>query len=162
MAKRIVYTRTLKMRIPTKRLLVLLAVLILSRQEAKAQADVMIAVDLSGTMKTNDPNGYRFVGADQFLSLFSLYGSNRGGAVAFGDDARVIMSLEYVSFDRAGKYQNMFAGLGAEDWTELGKALDLCRRTLGSSDRTRSIILISEGSSGRDDRGRSVRDYENE
>lgn len=126
----------------------MLVLLLTVYQEGKAQTDVMIAVDLSGTMKTNDPSGYRFVGADQFLSLFSLYGRNRGGAIAFGDDAKEIMKLDYVSFDRAGKYQDMFATYKAheEDWTELGKGLQLCLSSLGSATgRNRGVILISDG-----------------
>jgi hypothetical protein len=147
MVKAIVWSEGYKMSNKTARVIAFLLVFLCSAyREAEAQTDVMIAVDLSGTMKINDPSGYRFIGADQFLSLFSLYGRNRGGAVAFGDTSREIMALEYVSFDRAGKYQNIFLGLGVDDWTELGKGLQLCLEKLGASPaRRRGVILISDG-----------------
>src|SRR5260370_42456803 len=77
--------------------------------------------------------------------MFSVYGTNRGGVVAFGNDASDIIKLEYLSFDQAGKRKPILEQLGSEDWTELGKGLDRSKIMLGSSERRRSIILISDG-----------------
>lgn len=127
------------------RVFVVLTIFLLFAEVSPAQTDVVIAIDLSKSMRTNDPGGNRFTGADQFLTMFSLYGNNRGGVVAFGNDASDIIKIEYLSFDQAGKYKPILDRLGAEDWTELGKGLDRSKSMLGSSGRKRSIILISDG-----------------
>lgn len=127
------------------RVFVFLAIFLLFAEVSPAQTDVVIAIDLSKSMQTNDPGGNRFTGADQFLTMFSLYGNNRGGVVAFGNDASDIIKIEYLSFDQAGKYKPILDRLGNEDWTELGKGLDRSKNMLGSPGRKRSIILISDG-----------------
>jgi Mg-chelatase subunit ChlD len=123
------------------------ACIALSVSRASAQADVVIAVDLSGTMKRNDPNDLRYYGADQFLSMLSYYrGQNRAGLVTFGNAARELMPFGFVSRDKAGKYHDLFANLPVEDWTELGQGLQLSLQAMGSTrSRNRSIILISDG-----------------
>ena len=124
------------------------ACIVLGVSRALAQTDVVIAVDLSGTMKQNDPDDLRYYGADQFLSMLSYYnrGQNRAGVVTFGNSARELMPFGYVSRDKAGKYHDLFASLPVEDWTELGQGLQLSSQSMGSTrSRNRSIILISDG-----------------
>lgn len=124
---------------------ILLIVLFLAAHTVDAQTDVIIAIDLSKSMQDNDPNGNRFIGADQFMTMFSLYGSNRGGVVAFGNGASVVIQLEHLSFDQAKKYKPVLDKLGYEDWTELGLGIKLSQETLGQSGRRKSIVLISDG-----------------
>src|SRR5262249_14653527 len=102
----------------------------------------------SGTMKQNDPQGLRYYGADQFLSMLSYYNrnQNRAGVVTFGNSARELMPFGYVSRDKAGKYHDLFADLPIDDWTELGQGLQLSLQAMRSTgSRNRSIILISDG-----------------
>jgi Mg-chelatase subunit ChlD/phosphopantetheinyl transferase (holo-ACP synthase) len=128
--------------------IVFCASIALGISRASAQTDVVIAVDLSGTMKQNDPDGLRYHGADQFLSMLSYYtrNQNRGAVVTFGNSAHELMPFGYVSRDKAGKYHDLFANLPVEDWTELGHGLQLAQQAMGSArSRNRSIILISDG-----------------
>jgi Mg-chelatase subunit ChlD len=127
------------------RAVILIVIVLLKAQSAAAQTDVMIAVDLSRSMKVSDPSGYRFAGAEQLLTMVSLSGDNRAGIVLFGNDAREFLPLQKASFDNPDQYKNKLNVLPDEDWTELGKGLDLCRTALGSSTRKKSIIIISDG-----------------
>ncbi|HEX8560411.1 MAG TPA: VWA domain-containing protein [Pyrinomonadaceae bacterium] len=127
------------------RVAIVAAVILFAARAAAAQADVVIAIDLSLSMKINDPGGNRFVGADQFMTMFSLYGRNRGGVVAFGNSASQVIPLDSLSFDQALTYKPILDRLGYEDWTELGLGLKLSRSLLGQSGRRKSVILISDG-----------------
>jgi hypothetical protein len=96
-------------------------------------------------MRRNDQNGNRFIGADQFLSMFSLYGNNRGGVVSFGDSTSIAIPLQPLSFDQATKYKPILDRIPDEQWTELGLGLKASQKVLGQTDRKKSIILISDG-----------------
>jgi hypothetical protein len=113
---------------------------------AAAQTDVVIAIDLSKSMRENDRLSYRFVGADVALTMFAFYGSNnRGGVVSFGDDAQDAIPLEHLAADQFEKYKPILDRMGSEDWTELGKGLARCQSMMSEPGRKRSIILISDG-----------------
>lgn len=117
-------------------------------QSTVAQTDVILAVDLSGTMTRNDPRGLRYVGADQFFTIMSASGGqgDRAGIVVIGNDARVLMPLDEISLDKSGKYQSMLRQTELEDWTEIGLGLELCRSILQRSGGTaKRIILVSDG-----------------
>ncbi|HEX7315179.1 MAG TPA: vWA domain-containing protein [Pyrinomonadaceae bacterium] len=129
----------------------LLTLLLLAPAAARAESetDVMLLIDLSGTMKRNDPDGYRYVGAEQFLTLLTLFnsfGRNKAGVVIFGNDGRVARPLDYITSDQASHYQSLFSGLRFEDATELGKGLDEALKELTrSGGRTKSMVVISDG-----------------
>jgi len=128
------------------KILIVLSILLLFTKQAAAQTDVVIAIDLSKTMEHNDPEKYRFTGADIALTMFAFYpGTNRGGVVSFGDDASDVIKMEYLSADQFAKYKPLLDRLGSETWTELGKGLTRSKEMLGSSGRKTSIILISDG-----------------
>jgi hypothetical protein len=127
-------------------------------QEVGRESDVMLAVDLSLSMKTSDPRGNRFIGADKFLSMSSFRPQNRAGIVSFGNDAVVEMTLSYLSADRAGSYVGILEHLDRPaHFTELGRALTKSRGQLGQPDgRMKSIIVISDGIVEGDPRSRGV------
>lgn len=125
--------------------IIVFAIFIFTAQATVAQTDVIIAIDLSKSMRQNDPKGNRFIGADQFLTMFSLYGDNRGGVVSFGNGTSIKIPLGHLSFDQANKYKSVLDQLQDEDWTELGLGLKTSRQVLGQSSRKKSIILISDG-----------------
>ncbi|HXD32045.1 MAG TPA: vWA domain-containing protein [Pyrinomonadaceae bacterium] len=130
------------------KLIPLLLIITWCETEIRAQADVVLAVDMSGTMETNDPQHLRYYGADQFLSMFSYYGTNRNraGVIKFGNSANELLPFNYVTRDQVGEYQSLFAELKTEEWTELGRGLELSRGMFGEEKgRHKSIILISDG-----------------
>jgi hypothetical protein len=125
---------------------IVIAAVLVGVRAAAAQTDVVIAIDLSKSMKINDPNGNRFIGADQFMTMFSVYGQNRGAVVAFGNSASEVIKLDSLSFDQAANgYKPILDKLGYDDWTELGIGLKVSRGAFGQSGRRKSVILISDG-----------------
>ena len=135
-------------RILLKVLLAFSVVLPAGADRVWAQADVVIAVDLSKTMDTNDPGKLRYYGADLFLSMLSYYDDrnrNRAGVVTFGNRAATLMDFGYLSRDEAGKHSDRFVGLKSENWTEIGLGLQAASRMMGDDpSRARSIIVISD------------------
>lgn len=129
------------------RSIVIIAIILLAASACVAQTDTVIAIDLSKTMKVNDPAGNRFIGVDEFMAMFSIYKDTRGGLVSFGNSASVVFPLERPSFEaaKAGKYTSVLDKLAYEDWTELGQGLKVSAEALGASERHKSIILISDG-----------------
>ena len=128
------------------KILVALSILLLFTKTSTAQTDVVIALDLSKTMERNDPNKYRFEGADMALTMFAFYArNNRGGVVSFGNGTDDVIKLQYLSADQFAKYKPILDDLPTEDWTELGKGLTRSKDMLGSAERRPSIILISDG-----------------
>lgn len=128
------------------RVIIVIAVVFVAARAVAAQTDVIIAIDLSKSMQINDRNGNRFYGADQFMTMFSVYGRNRGGVVAFGNSASEVIPLDSLSFDQAANgYKPILDKLGSDDWTELGLGLRVCRNAFGQSGRQKSVVLISDG-----------------
>src|SRR6267142_4705090 len=128
------------------RIFVALAIVFFCAKASAAQTDVVIALDLSKSMDHNDQFRYRFIGADVALTMFAFYGTdNRGGVVSFGDGTSEVIRLEHLSADQFAKYKPILDRLGSEDWTELGQGLSRSKEMMGSSERKKSIILISDG-----------------
>jgi von Willebrand factor type A domain len=131
-----------------KALLIFSVVLLSGSERVWAQADVVIAVDLSKTMNDNDPHRLRYYGADLFLSMLSYYDDrnrNRAGVVTFGNGAEPLMEFGYVSRDKVGQYHRLFENIKSEDWTELGLGLQLAAQKMGEDQsRAKSIIVISD------------------
>jgi len=117
------------------------------KQNVFAQTtDIILAVDLSGTMVQSDPGGLRYLGADQFFSVMNAEPGNKAGIVTIGEKDEVLLPLNTVSFEMAGVYNRLLQSQTVKAWTEIGLGLDRCRVLLEQSTSTnKAIILISDG-----------------
>jgi Ca-activated chloride channel family protein len=126
--------------------IILLLVFAFLANVSNAQTDVVLAIDKSGTMKSNDPENLRYSGANLFLNFLSNTGDNKAGVVMFGNQADVALDLGFISADKAKIFDALPNSLIDNGWTELGlglkKSLELLVR---SSSKDKNIILLSDG-----------------
>jgi Mg-chelatase subunit ChlD len=113
----------------------------------KAQTDIMMAIDKSGTMQTNDPENLRYDGARQLLTFLSnTSDNNKAGVVMFGNQANVALELGLISSDKAKIFEALPNSQSDNGWTELGLGIKLSLESLAkSSSKNKNIILLSDG-----------------
>jgi Mg-chelatase subunit ChlD len=122
-------------------------------------ADLVIVLDRSGSMATNDPQDLAVTGARVLLDM--LDPGDRVAVVAFDTTARTIVPLQRLGDGAAVK--RTLAGLGRPvgEWTDikgaLTKATDLLSETAGPepagqepagqavADRPRAVLLFTDG-----------------
>jgi Ca-activated chloride channel homolog len=111
----------------------------------KKQADILILLDISGSMQTDDKIGQAIEAALAFLE--GMESTNRVGLMLFNDEVELRVPLENYESAQNALYSNI-RGLRADGGTELYGAL-LEGITLMSEepdeDRIRAIVLLSDG-----------------
>lgn len=118
-----------------------------SSAEARKGIDIVIALDVSNSMKATDITPSRLVRAKQFMSkLIDNLQEDRLGLVIFAGNAYVQMPL---TFDRdAARMYTATAGPGSvsTQGTAIGDAFEKAKILFGEeTERFRSIILITDG-----------------
>ncbi len=108
---------------------------------------VILVIDNSGSMKTNDPNGLRFTGARMFLSL--LDDQDFVGVVRFSTASRLLtnglVSLSTHRMDLLDQVQPV----PANGYTDLKAALEDVRQMMTSSAQAKAgrvgVIVLTDG-----------------
>lgn len=116
-------------------------------KEKKAGIDVMIALDVSKSMLSEDVKPSRLEKARQFTNaLISKLGDNRVGLVLFAGQAFLQMPL--TSDAEAAKLfvSNATPNAVPVQGTVIGEALELCDKSLDTKQKKyKAIVLISDG-----------------
>ncbi len=111
----------------------------------KKQADIMLLIDVSGSMQEEDKIGQAIQAAEAFVN--EVDPSNRLGLAIFSDNVRILVPLgnyETVQDDVLEFIRN----LRAEGGTELYNAVQQTVDSLGKQEdenRIRAVVLLSDG-----------------
>lgn len=110
--------------------------------------NVVLVIDGSGSMKSTDPDGWRYEAIDEFLSLLSNSGNNVG-AVVFNHDILQQLDLnDLQGMDGKKALSKSLKNTQVEGDTNIGKAVELAATMLteqGNSSMQSAIILLSDG-----------------
>lgn len=123
-----------------------LAVLLLSLAWGVAQAssDVRLLLDISGSMKNNDPNNLR-VPATRLLAQLVPAGS-QAGVWVFGNQPGVLVPHQPVNDAWRQTAQQSAARISSSDqWTDIGAALEQASRAASQGELPKHLILLSDG-----------------
>jgi Ca-activated chloride channel homolog len=111
----------------------------------KKQADILIVMDISGSMQTDDKIGQAIEAALAFLE--GMESTNRVGLMLFNDEIELRVPLENYESAQNALYSNI-RGLRADGGTELYGALLEAVNLMSEEpdeDRIRAIVLLSDG-----------------
>jgi Ca-activated chloride channel family protein len=111
----------------------------------KKQADILILLDISGSMQTDDKIGQAIEAALAFLE--GMESTNRVGLMLFNDEVELRVPLENYESAQNQLYSNI-RGLRADGGTELYGALLEAVNLMSEEpdeDRIRAIVLLSDG-----------------
>ncbi len=111
----------------------------------KKQADVMIVIDVSGSMEDNNKIGEAKEAAQVFLN--GMQPGNRVGLTIFSDTVDVRVPLGNLESVR-NQIQSNIQGLRTEGGTELYQALTEVTNLMNAetdTERVRAIVLLSDG-----------------
>ena len=110
--------------------------------------NVVLVTDTSGSMKSTDPNQYRFEAIDLFIGLIAN-GGNMVGSVVFGDGVVSKLDLKEVK-NKPDKISitNDIKNQQPSGWTDIGGALasavDMLKQN-GKKELPSIIILLTDG-----------------
>jgi len=132
-----------------------LLVLALAHPQAEAtvrtaQSDVVLAIDVSGSMRAEDYQPNRLEAAKQAAITFvdELKGGDRVGVVAFSGVSRIVSPLS--GEKEVVKERIERVGFGTQDGTAIGDGLVSSVSLLsGSEERKRFVVLLSDGQNNR-------------
>lgn len=115
--------------------------------------NVVFVVDSSGSMKTTDPEGWRYDAINEFLGLLSECGStgNYVGAVTFSDIINNKSAVkEVMTKSQKTSVLSSIKSVEPSGWTNIGSALVCANELLeknGNPELESIIILLSDGNS---------------
>jgi hypothetical protein len=118
--------------------------------------DIVFAVNTSGSMRTNDPEGF----AREFLGLLTTVADPKGvriGIVGYSDKIRVSLPVTDISFEEGrASVERAIASLIPFEGTDIGLGLLEAKRLLDEAgdDHEKVIFLISDGETYDAPRGR--------
>lgn len=124
---------------------------LLQAQEAEEQgsagADVVLLIDVSGSMAKNDPEGLAVKAALHYVDLVEEEENSRVGIVPFSDELGDVVPMTQVSGDGAEKLQKSLEELKpTKGDTDIGLALKKALELMGDDDgRVRQIVLLTDG-----------------
>jgi Ca-activated chloride channel family protein len=111
----------------------------------KKQADVLLVVDISGSMQEDDKIGQARQAAQAFIEAIGT--ENRVGMMVFSDDVRVVVPMGQLETNKT----NLLAAVsrlrtegGTSLYWALSQAIDLMNDN-PDTDRIRAIVLLSDG-----------------
>jgi len=113
----------------------------------RAQLDVVLVFDASGSMLKTDPQNLRYEGAKLLLSF--LDDGDRLGIVQFASSAKVVQEMEVFSAAQVGRVTAKIQDIAAEGvFTDIAEGIKLGRAILETNPRAeaqRVIVLLSDG-----------------
>jgi len=111
----------------------------------KKQADVMLLVDISGSMEEDDKIGQARAAAQAFIE--AVGGENRVGLMVFSDDVRIVVPMGQLETNKADLL-SAIGRLRTEGGTSLYWGLEQAIAEMNSAtdtDRIRAIVVLSDG-----------------
>ena len=111
----------------------------------KKQADIMLLIDVSGSMQEEDKIGQAIQAAEAFVN--EIEPSNRLGLAVFSDSVRVLVPLgnyETVQDDVLNHIRNLRAEGGTELYAAVRQTVDALNK-LEDENRIRAVVLLSDG-----------------
>jgi Ca-activated chloride channel family protein len=111
----------------------------------KKQADVLLVIDISGSMQNEDKIGQARAAAEAFLN--AMEATNRIGLMTFSNQINLVVPLNTVETNQVAMYSNI-RSLRAEGGTELYQALTRAVEYMNGQpdeNRIRAIVLLSDG-----------------
>ncbi len=118
-----------------------------SGKERKAGVDVLVALDVSKSMWSEDVKPSRLDKAKQFINLLiDQLGDNRVGLVVFAGRAYLQMPLTSDAVAAKIFVSNASPDAVPVQGTEIGEALQICSNSLDTKEKKyKTVILISDG-----------------
>jgi Ca-activated chloride channel family protein len=114
--------------------------------------DIMIALDVSNSMLSEDVQPNRMERAKQAVSnLIDHLTNDRIGLVVFAGKAFMQMPIT-TDYDAARLFlSDINPGMISPQGTAIGEAIDMCGTSFGESKKSKAIIIISDGENHQDD-----------
>lgn len=111
--------------------------------ENTADADILIALDDSGSMDWNDPYFGRISATKQFIE--QLPETDRVGVAKFTRSVSQLFKLDYMTTENCEKLSNSLSGLESNGGTDCSAALHYAIYNLDDDTRAKCIILLTDG-----------------
>lgn len=118
-----------------------------AEEQGSAGADVVLLIDVSGSMVKNDPEGLAVKAALHYVELVEEEKNSRVGIVPFSDELGDVVPLTQASGEGAETLQKSLEGLKpTKGDTDIGLALKKALELMGDdSGRVRQIVLLTDG-----------------
>lgn len=111
--------------------------------ENTADADILITMDDSGSMKWNDPYFGRISATKQFVE--QLPETDRVSMTKFTRSVSQLFRLDYMTDENREKLANSLSGLNSNGGTDCSVALHNAINNLNDDTRAKCIILLTDG-----------------
>lgn len=113
----------------------------------KKQADVLLVIDVSGSMESDDKIGQARAAAEAFVNALEV--DNRVGLLVFSDQVatRPQVPLDRLESNKAnllGTIRNLRAGGGTELFQAIARAVEIMDESEGDN-RIRAVVFLSDG-----------------
>lgn len=116
-----------------------------SWQYVKKQADILLVIDISGSMESDDKINQARAAAEEFIN--SLEVQNRVSLMVFSDKLRTLVPFDRLESNQQellGYIRNLRTGGGTELYQAIASAVDQMGE-LGETDRIRAVVFLSDG-----------------
>lgn len=111
----------------------------------KKQADIMLVIDVSGSMQTDNKISQAKQAAEAFVN--NMEANNRVGLAVFSDELRVLVPLDQVEKNRnqlLPTIRSLNADGGTELYDSLTQTVEMMNE-LEDENRIRAVVLLSDG-----------------
>jgi Ca-activated chloride channel family protein len=116
-----------------------------SWQYVKKQADILLVIDISGSMESDDKINQARAAAEEFIN--SLEVQNRVSLMVFSDRLQTLVPFDRLESNRQdllGYVRNLRTGGGTELFQAIAGAVDQMA-DLDDTDRIRAVVFLSDG-----------------
>lgn len=111
----------------------------------KKQADVLLVIDVSGSMESDDKIGQARQAAEAFINALEV--DNRAGLAIFSDQYRTLVPMDRLESNKQqllSQIRNLRAGGGTELFLATTSAVEAMGE-LDGENRIRAVIILSDG-----------------
>lgn len=111
----------------------------------KKQADVMLVIDVSGSMESDDKIGQARQAAEAFINALEV--DNRAGLAIFSDQYRTLVPMDRLESNKQqilSQIRNLRASGGTELFLATTRAVEEMKN-LDNENRIRAIVILSDG-----------------
>lgn len=111
----------------------------------KKQADVLLVIDVSGSMESDDKIGQARQAAEAFINALEV--DNRAGLAIFSDQYRTLVPMDRLESNKQqllSQIRNLRAGGGTELFLATTRSVEEMTE-LGGENRIRAVIILSDG-----------------
>lgn len=111
----------------------------------KKQADVLLVIDVSGSMESDDKIGQARQAAEAFINALEV--DNRAGLAIFSDQFRTLVPMDRLESNKQqllSQIRNLRAGGGTELFLATTRSVEEMNE-LDGENRIRAVIILSDG-----------------